>query len=319
MFDELARRRRAREMERRLQELDRWDELYGVGATPPVAHAGRGRRGGRRGPRRRGRRGLPVGWLLVAGVVVGGLAFPERSMALLGQAGDLVSGVRELAQGGGDGGPAISFGTDVGARSTESLWAPPGGDRVLPPVAVTGEGEHEFLSVQPGTGEPVGFSPCGVIEVEVNPDGAPEAYPEIVSGSLARLSAASGLSLQLTGTSEARFDDPRAPGDPVLVSWADEQEMPELAGTVAGYGGPLIVTDGVTGERWLSSGAAVIDRDGVPEGSVGAVLDHELGHVLGLGHVDAPEELMAPMFAGQEGFGAGDLEGLARLGAIGCP
>lgn len=49
------------------------------------------------------------------------------------------------------------------------------------------------------------------------------------------------------------------------------------------------------------------------------MLDHELAHVLGLGHVDTPGELMMPVNTGQTHFGPGDLAGLARLGAIPCP
>lgn len=300
-------------MERRLRELDRWDELYGVGATPPL--------GQQRRRRLRHRRRFPLGWLVVASLIIGALALPGPSMALLTRVGDLVPGAPwSSSSGSAQGGPpTISFGNDVGSRSVESAWQPPTGSRVLPPVPVTTEGAHEFLAVQPGTGEPVGFSPCAVIEVEVNPDGAPEAYAGLVADSLARLSAATGLSLQVTGRSSRQFDEPRSPGDPVLVSWSTGDQMPELAGSVAGYGGPLIVTDSGSGRQWLASGAVVVDRESVTPESIGAVLDHELGHVLGLGHVDAPEELMAPTYIGQSGFGPGDLAGLARLGAIDCP
>lgn len=48
------------------------------------------------------------------------------------------------------------------------------------------------------------------------------------------------------------------------------------------------------------------------------VLDHEIAHVMGLNHVDDPDELMSAVKTGQAGFGRGDLQGLAQLGAIDC-
>ena len=40
------------------------------------------------------------------------------------------------------------------------------------------------------------------------------------------------------------------------------------------------------------------------------ILAHELGHVLGLDHVDDVDELMNAEYVGQDGFGPGDRDGL---------
>jgi predicted Zn-dependent protease len=48
------------------------------------------------------------------------------------------------------------------------------------------------------------------------------------------------------------------------------------------------------------------------------ILAHELGHVLGLDHVDDVDELMNAEYRGQSGFGPGDLEGLRRLRDLPC-
>ncbi|WP_010146660.1 matrixin family metalloprotease [Serinicoccus profundi] len=79
------------------------------------------------------------------------------------------------------------------------------------------------------------------------------------------------------------------------------------------------MTESVSGRSWIVSGSVVLDRedlDGEAETSV--VLDHELAHVMGLDHVDDPDELMSAVNTGQAGFGPGDLQGLAQLGAIDC-
>ena len=44
---------------------------------------------------------------------------------------------------------------------------------------------------------------------------------------------------------------------------------------------------------------------------------HELGHLMGLGHVRTRGELMHPAGGGVVDFGPGDLEGLRQLGADG--
>jgi predicted Zn-dependent protease len=49
-----------------------------------------------------------------------------------------------------------------------------------------------------------------------------------------------------------------------------------------------------------------------------AILDHELGHVVGLAHVHDPGELMYDDNVGRSTFGPGDLQGLARVGDVPC-
>lgn len=59
------------------------------------------------------------------------------------------------------------------------------------------------------------------------------------------------------------------------------------------------------------------ERGGKAE--VRAVIEHELGHLVGLDHVADPTQLMNPdRVRGQVPFGAGDLTGLALLGRGNC-
>jgi len=48
------------------------------------------------------------------------------------------------------------------------------------------------------------------------------------------------------------------------------------------------------------------------------VLEHELGHVLGLDHVDDEHQLMHPTASKARGLGEGDVAGLQRLHDVPC-
>ena len=53
---------------------------------------------------------------------------------------------------------------------------------------------------------------------------------------------------------------------------------------------------------------------------MGALLRHEIGHMVGLGHIGDPAQIMYPqLLPGMELYGPGDIEGLWWLGAAqGC-
>jgi hypothetical protein len=54
------------------------------------------------------------------------------------------------------------------------------------------------------------------------------------------------------------------------------------------------------------------------EAEARAIVMHELGHVVGLAHVDDPAQLMNADNVGLTNFGPGDLAGLALLGKGRC-
>lgn len=182
--------------------------------------------------------------------------------------------------------------------------------------------------------EMVAYDPCRPVHYVVRPDNAPAGGQLLVEQAVAEVSAATGLQFVLDGpTDEAPAPDrdtyhPDRYGKrwaPVLVTWSGPEEAPELAGDVAGLGGSSYarVPDGpfvhVAGQVTLDAPdlLAMLERPGGPD-QVRAVIMHELGHVVGLAHVDDPGQLMHVQNTGVTGFAEGDRAGLARLGAGPC-
>jgi len=206
-----------------------------------------------------------------------------------------------------------------------------GGERhASPPEFTPGQGSYRFLQTQRGSDEPVGWDPCRPIEYAVNPDGAPEGWQDLVGEAVADVEWATGFDLTDVGTTDQRPFDPsrRQPAQglpqPVVIGFADEDELADLAGDTAGLGGGLSQRGGL-GRDYYVTGAIALDTDVFTDRSLTtdfesmrAIVQHELGHVLGLDHVEDPSELMYETSFGRTGFGPGDLEGLARLAAIPC-
>lgn len=199
-----------------------------------------------------------------------------------------------------------------------------------PPVVPDG-GTYAFLHHQRGKpGEPVAWDPCREIEYVVNPDGAGPGEVELVHAAIEQTSRATGLRFRDAGTTDRRPNwgaaSPRsARDDPILIAWARESEVPELAGDTAGIGGAVAVP-APNGVVRYTSGMVTLDIDaflliGVRADSDGqkrAVILHELGHLVGLDHVASTEELMHDENVGRLDYGLGDVNGLARLGSGAC-
>ena len=111
------------------------------------------------------------------------------------------------------------------------------------------------------------------------------------------MSEPSGLRLEVIGeTDERPSRTPRttsgAGWKPVLVAWADEEEVPVLAGDVAGLAGSVVVeslgrAQYVTGTVTLDAEAFQrITRELGGDAAAQAIIDHEFGHLVGLDHVD---------------------------------
>ncbi|MDP9465976.1 MAG: matrixin family metalloprotease [Actinomycetota bacterium] len=218
------------------------------------------------------------------------------------------------------------------------VWvtSPPGEPLGRPATAPAGQGGYAFLDERPdGSGRPVTFDPCKPIHYVVRPDGQPPSGPAAVVAALAEVSRATGLVFVDDGpTQEAPTADRhltgrwslRATPTPVLIAWATEDEWPSLAGSVVGEAGPVSQTLAGSTPRFVT-GQVVLDAadlahppgDAIAAEQVRLVALHEVGHLVGLGHVDDRTQLMhAETGPGLTGFGAGDLRGLHELGSGEC-
>ena len=187
-------------------------------------------------------------------------------------------------------------------------------------------------------GAPVTWDRCLTIELVVNSAAAPEGSDTLLAEAVDRVNAASGLHLHLAGPTtqvprpakSARDLANGLPGSaraPVLVAWTTPEVVPGLKGSVVGLGGPVHrFANSLDRERYVGGS---VDLDGPqlaqilrrPDGHARAraVVMHELGHLVGLTHVENPTQVMAAQNGTATEFGKGDLAGLARLGSGGCP
>ncbi|GAA1976568.1 hypothetical protein GCM10009798_42210 [Nocardioides panacihumi] len=276
----IVRRRERRELELQMRELDRLDQQPGPGPDPRQ----QARHLRRRAPR----------W-------VGGLGWVSCVVAVTVVMSILPGPMRDPLR--------------------HALHLPD--LRIAAAVDTSARGAYAFERTQPGTSTPVSYSPCKPIHYVVNPDGGPDDSLVFIKAAVAEASRRSGFDFAYDGTTTDRAFD-RSSG-PVLIGFARPGELGELPenGDAVGIGGSTFVVEGngfdhaVTGmvalkTSWFRRADATGHR-----AEERAVVMHELGHVLGLAHVDDPGELMYPSVT-RTSYGSGDIEGLAKLGAVRC-
>jgi len=258
-----------------------------------------------------------------------------RRLALAAGALGLVGVAAVVAPGLGAGSPGTgraSAGTSGPVRTDGPPQTPPESpERLLPAPALPQGGRDHAFFAETADGSPVAWSPCRSIRFVVRTEGEPDGGRAMLDQALRRVTAATGLSFVDAGTTsegpaeERSAYQPRRYGDrwaPVLVAWSDPVETPQLAGDTAGYAGPASAAWPGEPEQNVS-GQVVLDVPqlaGLGREQARSVVMHELAHLVGLDHVDAPRQLMHPTGDDRSPteFADGDRRGLAELGRGPC-
>jgi hypothetical protein len=214
---------------------------------------------------------------------------------------------------------------------------------LAPDVAVTGD-QAEVVVTTTGLGDPKAYKylftyrgaparwdPCRVVTYRLNSSAA--SRPQEVADldeALRRLTYETGVRFKKVGATA------RIPGSKgfrydadVMIAWSATKDSSYLGGSTAGVGGFDTPVAGREGKPRIVHGFVVLDSTALgamPTGygagrTVGQVLLHELGHLVGLDHTTSADQMMRPVMTDVRAtlYGAGDLNGLRKIGIkAGC-
>jgi hypothetical protein len=202
-------------------------------------------------------------------------------------------------------------------------------------LSETARQDYSFI-LKDAAGHPYRWNPCAPIHYVENLADAPDGSAQDLATAIQRVSAATGIAFVDDGASgeipslhRDAYQPTRygARWAPVLIAWVTpgQTDIPfsHASETAAGVASPELPDDQLGKEYvsgWVAINASAPSPTGFASaGDQGPVLQHELGHVMGMGHVKKWGELMQPSGGGVTDYGPGDLAGLKLLGrSQGC-
>lgn len=199
-------------------------------------------------------------------------------------------------------------------------------------------GSASSYSLAKVQGQVARWNPCAPIHYRVNTTYAPSGALTDTKTAVSRIAKETGMTFVYDGSTKTIPTKKGARAAGITVAWAKP-------GTGTGKtdllpGGKTIGTGGfnaayringnvITGMR-IVNGYVVIDtasnklKAGFTDNkngatTRGALLEHELGHAIGLNHVNDKTQIMNAVIGGYSTFGAGDIAGLRKVGKpAGC-
>jgi hypothetical protein len=196
--------------------------------------------------------------------------------------------------------------------------------------------DFAFLDPPAVDGEVDRWDPCRPIHYVVDVQAGPTGSLQDIEKAVAEVAGITHMTFVYDGTttevpSDKRKDVRKVHGkwrfSPVLIA-----VVPSLLyngdggdGDTTAFTQPSIYTSDTDGSSEIVSAQIVIDNGALSDGgfddpdALGPTLLHELGHLVGLDHVDAHGEVMQPDGGGVVDYGSGDVAGLRYLGRThGC-